>query len=382
MTTESIQSLAKQQTASAVAIAATISTVSPGLGTTARAQFAVMDLFKMLFAAALSGLVFSAIAAGLTLVLMTQADARGTTKSISGTATAEDTTTRTALLTVMPEASPSAALQPGVLAVGDGCERAPLEALDRDWRIRIYAGMDHDIAEIRVMQSYAIPEVADETETDESRRANNNKSGIVASFHALLPAGAVLSSFRVDATESAAPQTAKLMTYQAFAAMHQAATRALRKSRRLIVLTDDRRVESDSILNLRSGETVTVEYIYAVPIEKIGSTDSFSLNLILQTETPESSSPSTATTGTVWVEWVNSHPTQAESNATDISIERVTDGVNGVKVGEVVGASWYSPDLSANRQFSLKWDRSQPVASANGANGANAISSRVIAASR
>ena len=375
MNRESIQPAAKQHTASAVTKASANPMVPPAIGTTARAQFAVLDLFKMLFAAALSGLVFSAIAAAVTLILMTQAEARATTKPSRGSATANDTTK----LTVMQEASASAALQPGVLSAGDGCERARIEALDRDWRIRIYASVDHDIAEIRVMQSYALPTAAGEVEANERGRPTDGKAGIVASFYALLPADAVLSSFRVDAAEPVTPQIAQLMTHQAFANLNHAARRALRKSNRLIVLTNGRRIESDSILNLRLGETVTVEYTYTLPIEKLNGTDSFSLNLALQTETPGSPTPSLATRGTVWVEWVNAHPTQATSTATDIFIERATDGVTGTTVGELVGASWFSPDLSANRQFTLKWDRSQPVASANNA---NAINSRVVAASR
>ena len=44
-----------------------------------KAQFVVMDLFKMLCAAVLSGLVFSAVAAGLTLLLMHSAEASAMT---------------------------------------------------------------------------------------------------------------------------------------------------------------------------------------------------------------------------------------------------------------------------------------------------------------
>ncbi len=379
MKTESIDFVSTQQPKSDITSTSTVPAGTTAVAMTARVQFPVIDLFKMLVAAFLSGLVFSSIAAGLTLLLMNHAEAQGTNNPNRDAATSYDTAKRSAKLAVKPQTIPIAAREPGVLNVGDGCELVPIEALDRDWRIRIYGGVDHDIAEIRVMQSFAIPAAAREVDADLNRRPS--EGAIVASFHALLPEDAALSSFRVDAAASVAPQMAKLVTHDAFASMSHAAMRALRKSNRLVVLTNGRRIESASILNLKSGDTATVEYTYTVPIETFTGTGLFGLDLVLQSETQGSPTPSriTTTTGTVWVEWINAHPTQAASNATDIFIERVTDGANGAQVGEVLGASWFSPDLSVARKFTLTWNRLQSVASAGNA---NATSSRVAMASR
>ena len=274
-------------------------------------------------------------------------------------------------------------IRPADPRVGDdGVEvRHHLVIRDRDWRIRIHAGVEHDIAEIRVMQSYALPTAKGDAEFDSPGRKADG--GYVANFYAQLPVDAVLLSFRADtdAAASVAPQIAKLMTHQAFTNMSSAAMRALRKSYRLVVLTNGPRLESDSILNLTPGETVTVEYTYTMPVKKFNPHGAFVLNIVLQGEaSPLMSAPATAstsvssapistpTTGTVWVEWIDAHPTQVTSTASDIYIERVShdaEGGNDSADADVIGASWFSPDLSAAPQFTLRWNRLPSAAAVN-----------------
>lgn len=151
-------------------------------------------------------------------------------------------------------------MRPGQFSIGDGCGCEPLEAMERDWRIRIQS----DAVEVRVMQTFLLP----------------IDGPTIGNFHAVLPPHAVLSSLKVDA--AALTQTAEPMTAAAISNMGRAEMRALRKRNRLILLIDDRSIESDSILNLIPGETVTVEYAYSMPVERLNSTAS--LNLVLHAD--------------------------------------------------------------------------------------------------
>lgn len=296
------------------------------------AQFKVMDFFKILIAAVMCGIAFSLCAVTLTLLLTSNAEAGSVVvaKSSAAVTTANKVATKV---------TPSSEYTPGVLNIGDGCEQEPLSAIERDWQIRI----DGDVAVVRIMQSYLIP--AD--------------GPTVANFQAQLPEGAVLASLKIDAAN--ASQTAKLMTHQAFAALSRTDMRALRKSNRLIVLKHNREIESDSILNLIPGETLTVEYTYAVPVQLLDG--AARLNLVLQSEaalpyavhesahelTRETTTYKVAIQNTVWVEWVKNFPRTVSSKSGDISIEKSSEGITG--------ASWFSADLSANRQFNITWDR-------------------------
>ena len=312
-----------------------------------RAKFAALDVFKMLAAAAMCGIVFSLFAAGLTLLLMSSAEAH----NLQGEKPASSTyapTRQVARSALAAEAQPDASFGPGQFSISDGCGREPLAAMERDWRIRIQS----DAVEVRVMQTFLLP-----------------IDGLtVANFHAVLPLRAVLSSLKVDAATFT--QTAEPMTPAAFANMSRAEMRALRKRNRLILLINDRSIESDSILNLTPGETVTVEYTYSMPAERLNNTAS--LNLVLhadaaslyavhdnvdtsdKNDSPDSkgrsgSQPSTSTIGTVWVEWLGARPTKVASVSNDIFMEHTSSGI--------AAASWYSADLSMTRQFDLTWDR-------------------------
>ena len=293
----------------------------------AHGKFAMMDVGKILAAAMLSGLIFCSIATGLILLLMSGAEARNLSKD-NLPASANNQPNRVAKVDLLAELMPSAELVPGVFYAGDGCTRAPVAALDRDWRIRINGSM----AEVRVMQSFLMP--AD--------------GPAVANFRAELPSRAILSSLRVDSATSASVQTAQMMTNLEFAAMSSAKMRALRKSNRLMVLINGRQLETDSILHLVPGETVTVEYTYMTPVGHANSAGLVNLNLVLQAK---SAQVSAITTGTVWVEWIDAHPKNVVSQSNDIFIEETA--------GRISGASWYSADLSMTRQFNLTWDRLQ-----------------------
>lgn len=310
-------------------------TVTPNSGD---AQFAVLDLFKMLAAAIACGIVFSLFAAGLTLLLMSTAEAHHLpANNLASPAQQATALTNPAIESeVAAPAGMGAAIMPGLLKMGDNGASAALDAMERDWRIRI----NSNVAEVRVMQTFLMP--AD--------------GPAVAHFQAVLPSGAVLASFKVDATD--VTQTGELMAHQLFTEMDRAEvrneTRARHKKRRLTVWINDRHIESDSILNLTLGETVTVEYSYNMPV--MHSNHSASLNLVLQADTASlhaapSQSANNATsniTGTVWVEWLNTHPKKVVSASNDIYVDQTARGV--------AGASWFSADLSSHRQFNINWD--------------------------
>jgi len=301
---------------------------------TDRAQFAIMDLIRMLAAAAVCGIVFSLFAAGLTLLLMNSAEAhnlnlKNSTVEGSALTSTTESINRCARPSGAVKAMSSVKLNPGQLVTGLGCDQETLEAIERDWRIRI----NDDVAEVRIMQTFLIPVNGPTT----------------ANFHASLPDGAVLSSLKFDA--GAITQTGEPVTLEVFTNMSRADIGAIHNRSRLVVVINDRHIESDSILNLTPGETVTIEYNYTMSVLHINN--SANLNMVLQAETLSSYAASTITVGTVWVEWLNQHPRKVTSALNDIYVDQTSNGV--------AGASWFSADLSASRQFNIQWDRKSPV---------------------
>ena len=299
---------------------------------TDRAQFVIMDLIRMLAAAAVCGIVVSLFAAGLTLLLMNSAEAHNLNlknsmmeaSALTLTSTTESIN-RCARPSGVVKAMPSVKLNPGHLDMKVGCDQETLEAIERDWRIRI----NDDVAEVRIMQTFLMPVNGPTT----------------ANFRASLPDGAVLSSLKVDA--GAITQTGEPVTLEVFTNMSRADVDAIHNRGRLVVMISDRHIEADSILNLMPGETITIEYNYTMSVLHINN--SANLNMVLQAETLSSYAAPTITVGTVWVEWLNQHPRKVISASNDIYVEQTSNGV--------VGASWFSADLSASRQFNIQWDR-------------------------
>ncbi len=99
----------------------------PTQPSTIRIGFMAWDIVKMLTAAIFCGLAFSIAAAGLTLMLSSNAEAR--------------------------EAATYAATEslaaPGTLIIGAGCNGVLLEALERDWVVSV---QENEIV-VRVMQT-------------------------------------------------------------------------------------------------------------------------------------------------------------------------------------------------------------------------------------
>ena len=112
----------------------------------ARMALVIRDFLKMLAAAILCGLAVSIAAAGITLLLTGDADARLFQK--------EPVTPAVVPTTEIDDAE-SAQLLPtsGLLLLGDGCDNISLNAIKRDWRVRI----DGQRVEVRVMQAFQLP---------------------------------------------------------------------------------------------------------------------------------------------------------------------------------------------------------------------------------
>ena len=133
-----------------------------------RAQLALWDFLKMLFAAVICGVVVSIVGAGLAVLLAQDAYAI-TFAPFSGAANTNE-------VKVDEDASTSMQTSSGMLFIGDGCgsEADIVDAVERDWKVTIN-GKNIDV---RVMQAFIMPD----------------NEAMAATFGALLPSGAALET--------------------------------------------------------------------------------------------------------------------------------------------------------------------------------------------
>jgi len=108
-------------------------------------QAALWNSLKMLGAAMLCGLAVSIAAAGVAIILSNDAEARLVQKESSAFSPKHTE--------YVEEQASEPSPGPGVLLTGDGCEGMPVQALERDWQVRI----DGRRVEVRVMQAFQIP---------------------------------------------------------------------------------------------------------------------------------------------------------------------------------------------------------------------------------
>jgi len=156
--------------------AATVNSDQTQVAMSARPSFAPLDFLKMLAAAAASGVGVSIVAAGLALALAKSAGAEALQKN----AVIKSTSTQS--LQPWPTV-----LQPAVggLYIGDGCDREPVDAIERDWLVKIDGHSTQMRAEVRVMQTYLMP-----------AQGSTN-----AFFEATLPPNATLISLKAHTPE-------------------------------------------------------------------------------------------------------------------------------------------------------------------------------------
>ncbi len=144
---------------------------------------------------------------------------------------------------------------PGNLLVADGCVVVPLVATERDFRVTIKG----NIAEVQVMQTFVIE--------SNDREATEN-----ATFHAVLPKGALYSSFRVQTS-----QHDLIGQYSIDTIRDDDDTTGQLKLQGMIRVFESRQdqslstLSSDPLMDLRDGETVVVTYRYQMPIVSRGA---------------------------------------------------------------------------------------------------------------
>ncbi len=279
------------------------------------AKFAAGDFLKMFAAAIGSGIAVSLAAAAIALAL-------------SGSAQASE---RAALAADAVVADLKSVAAPGGLYIGGACDRDPVDVLERDWQIRI----DGDTAEVRVMQSFLMP--------DEGEGLGN----ISAFFEATLPRGAQLKSLKAHAGNTI--RSGELVRLNKVTSFNRAQLSAIEKRNGLLMWNDEGAVQTDQITNIAPGESVVVEYTYTI---NVANGQSNALDLAL-TETQHdafdsnrNARPVTAAAH-VWVKWIGAKPQYLSGFPDDSVIEKTINGATGL--------SWSSLDLSAGKKFSLAW---------------------------
>ena len=297
------------------------------------AKFAALDVFKMLAASALCGIVFSLFAVCLTLLLMNNADAHDLhiEKHSSLTRVLIQNVSQSAWVV---EASPDAEVVPGQLYVGDGCGREPLEAIDGDWLIRIHS----DFVDVSVKQTFLLP----------------IDGSTVANFHVQLPRGARLRG--LAALTQNKDWAGQLISDEQYDRLTPTAYLKLTHDRLLVSHSTNGSVMTSPILNLRTDEVVTIQYTYEIAPGGDNGRPSFKLPLA-PTDHSEGGIPASTTEvivsklpttkGAVWVEWIGRKPMQVmglhvdeDMEISKTSVEGFSWTVNGLLPGATLHLGW------------------------------------------
>lgn len=286
-----------------------------------RMQFVIVDFLKMFTAAVLCGLLVSIAAAGVTMLL-----------------------SRTAEAHVQPSTEPDyrrldqpIRATPGVLIFGLGCDRLPLEALERDWHVRI----DARNIEVRVMQTWIIP-------------FGVEGAGV---FQVQLPDGARLMSLSAQAADR--QWKGQTISEPAFARLSPARYLRLSRNRLLAAISPGGRVTTSPITGLQAGHAVVVQYTYAMQTDSGEAVMSLTLPLQpdddpgaiaylpFEEDSAIAISRRPVTQGSVWVEWVGRKPASVLNIPDGAGLERTADLIDGL--------TWESPALQPGDMFRLAW---------------------------
>ena len=275
--------------------------------------FAPRDFLKMLAAAVASGVGVSIVVAGLALVLANSAEAYVLQKN----AVVKATSTQPQQATV------------GGLYIGGGCDRELVDAVERDWLVKI----DGNTAEVRVMQTYLMPIDGPTT----------------AFFEAVLPPNAKLTMLKAHTPEKIL--SGKVMVMDDVAGMSRQELNKFSRQNALIMWNDEGTLSTDQIMNLIPNETVVIEYTYSINIELHNGLHEFNLALNNAKNEAFSGTKPNLTSGTVWVEWVGAKPTRLVGNPadmpTDITLEESAQGITGW--------SWFTPSLAPAAAIKFAW---------------------------
>lgn len=288
-------------------------------------HFAAGELFKMLAMSILCGLAVSIAAAGITLLLTRTAEAQPV--QIAPSASPGDK--RIADDGDDHEEIPPA---PGILLLGEGCEAVVVNAIERDWQVRINASS----VDVRVMQTFQLP--ADPPEA--------------AFFQLQLVRGAHMK--RIAAQTAAREWTGDLISMDEYERLSPAAYLQRSRHRLLATQTGHGTVMTSPFLGLKANELLTIEYTYAMTLEA----QSGATGLALQLDAGEERLPRAddrvhgdiaahAIRGAVWVEWTGRHPSRVIGLPVDADIEQ--------SASQIEGFSWTTGALEPGARLQLSW---------------------------
>lgn len=318
-------------------IAATVNSDKAQSALSTRPSFAPRDFLKMLAAAVASGVGVSIVAAGLALALSNSAGA----ETLQKNAIVKATSTSTQSLQAAPMA-----LQPtvGGLYIGGGCDREPVDAVERDWLVKI----DGDTAEVRVMQTFLMPAEGPTT----------------AFFEVTLPSSAKLIALKAHTPEKIL--NGKVFALHDFAGMSRQELNKFSRQGALLMWNDNSTLSTDQIMNLIPNETVVIEYTYSISTHLQNGLHEFSLALntadVDEHGTLSYTKPN-LTSGTAWVEWIGAKPTQLTSVPADVTVEESLQGITGL--------SWFTPSLATDastKAIKFAWEINAPFSKTRTAN--------------
>jgi hypothetical protein len=316
-------------------IAATSNSDKTQSALSARPSFAPRDFLKMLAAAVASGVGVSIVAAGLALALSNSAGAEALQKN--------------AIVKVISTQSlqtAPVALRPAVggLYIGGGCDRELVDAVERDWLVKI----DGNTAEVRVMQTFLMPAEGPTT----------------AFFEATLPPNAKLIALKAHTPEKIL--SGKVMAMDDFAGMSRQELNKFSRHDALMMWNDEGTLSTDQIMNLIPNETVVVEYTYSINIQRQNGLHEFDLVLNnadnAENEMISANKPN-LTSGTVWVEWLGAKPKRLTDMPVDVTLEESAQGIAGL--------SWFTPSLApttATKAIKFAWEMDAPISKTRIAN--------------
>lgn len=297
-----------------------------------RPSFEPRDFLKVLAAAVASGVGVSFVVAGLALVLANNAEAEVLQKNTTVKAPTRH------LLKV------DAALQPtvGNLYIGSGCDREPVDAVERDWLVKV----DGNTAEVRVMQTFLMPAEGPTT----------------AFFEVTLPLSAKLIALKAHTPGKIL--SGKVFALHDFVGMSRQEINKFSHHDALLMWNDNSTLSTDRIVNLIPNETVVVEYTYSMNIKLQNGSHEFDLALnTAENETLSANKPN-VTSGTVWVEWVGTKPKRLVGNPvdmpSDITLEESAQGITGL--------SWFTPSLAPAAALKFTWEMDAPASKTRIAN--------------
>jgi hypothetical protein len=316
-------------------IAATVNSDKAQSASSTRPSFAARDFLEMLAAAVASGVGVSVVAVGLALALSNSAGAEALQKNAIVKA-----------ISAQPQQAAPVALQPtvGGLYIGGGCDREPVDALERDWLVKV----DGNTAEVRIMQTFLMPAEGPTT----------------AFFEVTLPPKVKLIALKAHTPEKIL--SGKVMAMDDFVGMSRQELNKFSRHDTLIMWNDEGTLSTDQIMNLIPNETVVVEYTYSINTQLQNGLHEFDLVLnnadAAENETISANKPN-LTSGTVWVEWIGAKPKHLSDMPIDVTLEESVQGITGL--------SWFTPSLTpatATKAIKFAWEMDAPFSKTRTAN--------------